>query len=63
MVFEASRKRKLVTKSPTKSELVALIDHIGFVYFLGLLSVGILQTPNNIPIQYIRHFVEGRSIC
>lgn len=30
MVFAASRKQKCVTKLPTESKLVTLIDHISF---------------------------------
>jgi hypothetical protein len=31
LVFAASRKQKCVTKSPTESKLVALMDNIGFI--------------------------------
>ena len=41
MVFGASRKQKCVTKSPTESKLVALMDHISFAEafaeFLGFI--------------------------
>ncbi len=41
MVFGTSRKQKCITKSPTESELVALMDHISFAeafaVFLGFI--------------------------
>lgn len=68
--FWSYKKQKCVTKSPTKSELVALMDHIGFVdsfaeLFLRFIVSENIENPNNLQIQYTHYFVsdEGRRNC
>jgi hypothetical protein len=51
-VFFASRKQKCVTKSPTKAELVALLDNVGFVELFHEFLTFILNCSIEMPTVY-----------
>lgn len=51
-VYVASRKQKCVTKSPTKSELVALTDYIGLVELFSEFVAFITNSPISVPVIY-----------
>jgi hypothetical protein len=52
LVYEASRKQKCMTKSPTESELVALTDNVGFVELFEEFLSFLLNVKERTPIIY-----------
>ncbi len=52
MVFAASQKQKCVTKSPTESELVALMDNVSFIELFEEFFRFITNTEKKSPMIY-----------
>ena len=52
LVFTASRKQKCATKSPTDSELVTLMDYIGFIELFSEFIGFITNCKLDVPIIY-----------
>lgn len=52
LVYAALRKQKCMTKSPTKSELVALTDNVGFVELFEEFLSFLLNVKERTPIIY-----------
>jgi hypothetical protein len=52
LVYSASKKRACITKSPTESELVALLDYVGFIKLFHEFISSIIMENLPIPIVY-----------
>ncbi len=52
LVYAASRKQKCMTKSPTESELVALMDNVGFMELFEEFLSFLLNIKERTPVIY-----------
>jgi hypothetical protein len=52
MVFAASQKQKCITKSPTESELVGLMDNVSFIELFEEFFRFVMNTEKKSPIIY-----------